>query len=104
MFVIFQPTGECSAKKKFTNYFLFDMDDIISQVAIVILGSSAIILIARKNKWGFIAGLLSQPFWYLTAYINKQWGVFLVSIIYTISWILGIYEWFFKAKKKKGEQ
>lgn len=76
------------------------MLDNISQAAIFILGTAAIILVARKNKWGFIAGFLSQPFWYITAFINKQWGVFFVSFIYSASWGYGIYEWFFKDKNK----
>jgi hypothetical protein len=75
------------------------MFDQISQAAIFILGTSAIILIAKKNKWGFVAGFLSQPFWYITAYTNEQWGIFFVSFVYTISWSFGIYEWFFKYKK-----
>ena len=77
------------------------MYEIISQAAIFILGTGAIILIAKKNKWGFVAGLLSQPFWFITSYTNEQWGVFLVSIIFTGSWCLGIYEWFFKGKNKR---
>ncbi len=80
------------------------MFDNVSQVAIFILGTLAIILIAKKNKWGFVAGFLSQPFWYITAYINEQWGIFFISFIYTASWSYGIYEWFFKDKNKKIEE
>ena len=72
------------------------MLDQISQVAIAILGIGAIFLIARKNKWGFVIGLLSQPFWLITSYLNKQWGVFLLSVIYIGMWTYGIYEWFYK--------
>ncbi len=77
------------------------MWDNISQIAITILGATAIVLVAKKNKWGFVAGLASQPFWLITSVINEQWGVFTVSIIFTGSWVLGIYEWFFKKKKIK---
>lgn len=73
--------------------------DNISQIAVFILGAPAIILVAKKNKWGFVIGLLSQPFWFITSFLNKQWGVFFVSFIYTLSWCLGIYEWFFKKSK-----
>jgi nicotinamide riboside transporter PnuC len=76
------------------------MWDLISQIGIAFLGITSIILIARKNKWGFVFGLLAQPFWYITSYINKQWGIFLLSFVYTISWCYGIYEWFFKEKRK----
>lgn len=76
------------------------MLDTIAQIGIIIFGVSATLLVAKKNKWGFVLGLLSQPFWFLTSFINKQWGSFLLSFIYTGTWILGIYEWFFKDEKK----
>lgn len=75
--------------------------DIIAQVGVAIFGISAIVLVAKKNKWGFVLGLFSQPFWLLTSFINKQWGVFFVCIIYTFTWVFGIYQWFFKNKKSK---
>ncbi len=77
------------------------MWDTIAQIGIAVFGIAAIILVAKKNKWGFVFGLLSQPFWYVTAFINKQWGVFFLSIIYTGSWVFGVYEWFYKNKKTK---
>jgi nicotinamide riboside transporter PnuC len=75
------------------------MLDAIAQIGITIFGVLAIILVAKKNKWGFVLGLISQPFWVATSIINKQWGVLLLSIVYVGSWSYGIYEWFFKNKK-----
>ena len=75
------------------------MFDTISQVAIFVFGVAAIILVARRNKWGFVFGALAQPFWFYTAYVNQQWGVFLVSFVYAASWIYGIWQWFFKDAK-----
>lgn len=72
------------------------MWDSVSQVGIALLGATSIVLVAKKNKWGFVLGLLAQPFWFITSYLNGQWGVFLVSFIYSASWIYGIYEWFLK--------
>lgn len=77
------------------------MIDNISQIAIFILGSLAIILVAKKNKWWFVVGFLSQPFWYITAYLNWQRWIFFISMVYTASWSLWIYEWFFKTEKIK---
>ena len=77
------------------------MADIIAQIGITIFGLLGIILVAKKIKWGFVFGFLSQPFWFLTAYLNEQWGVFILSLAYTFSWCLGIYEWFFKKEKEK---
>jgi nicotinamide riboside transporter PnuC len=72
------------------------MLDTISQIGITLFGFTAIVLVARKNKWGFVLGLASQPFWFITAYMNQQWGIFLLSIAYACTWSYGIYEWFFK--------
>ena len=74
--------------------------DTIAQIGITIFGVSAIILVARKNKWGFVLGLISQPFWIMTSYLNKQWGVLLLSAFYVFSWSYGIYEWFYKKESK----
>lgn len=74
------------------------MQNLIAQGGIFIFGVIAIILVARKNKWGFVFGLLSQPFWYITATQNHQWGIVLVSIVYTGGWAYGIYQWFYKNK------
>ncbi len=73
--------------------------DLIAQIGIFILGISAIILVSLKNKWGFVVGLTSQPFFFITAYLNNQWGLFIASIAYTFSWIFGIYNWFYANKK-----
>ncbi len=77
------------------------MFEILTQGAIFILGGTSIILIAKKNKWGFVIGLCSQPFWIITSYNNEQWGIFLLSLVYTATWIFGIYEWFFSKNSKK---
>jgi hypothetical protein len=68
--------------------------DTISQYAIPILTLSGMFLIARKVKWGFVLALLSQPFWFFTAYAHDQWGVFFNTVIYTGVLIYGAYNWF----------
>ncbi|MFH1248642.1 MAG: nicotinamide mononucleotide transporter [archaeon] len=70
--------------------------EIISQLGIVFFGIIAMILVARKNKWGFIFGLLSQPFFIISAIISHQIGLLILSIAYTFTWAYGIYTWFFK--------
>lgn len=68
----------------------------VSQIGISTFGIIALILVIKKNKWGFVCGLISQPFWLYTAYHNNQTGVFIVSVAYGFTWMYGIYEWFFK--------
>ena len=74
--------------------------DQLSQGMIFLFGVAAIILVAKKNKRGFVLGLITQPFRFITSYINGQRGVFFLSIVYAISRCYGIYEWFWKKEKK----
>jgi len=76
------------------------MLDSISQIGIFFLGITSVVLVARKNKWGFVAGLLAQPFWFYTSYVNEQWGIFLASFAYAASWTYGVYEWFCKKQER----
>lgn len=73
----------------------------IAQVFIFIFGVSAIYLVGRTDelrKWGFVAGIISQPFWYYTAFTNEQWGIFIMSIFYSYSWINGFRNNFLRKK------
>jgi len=76
------------------------MLDTVSQIIIFIFGIASIILVARKNKWGFVAALVAQPFWIYTSYVNEQWGIFFVSFVYAASWAYGAYQWFSEDKRK----
>jgi len=77
------------------------MLNIFLQTGLFVFGASAIFLLARKNKWGFVAGLISQPFWFATAIINNQWGLFFLNFVYLGSFAYGFYEWFLKDSKTK---
>lgn len=73
----------------------------ISQILIGILGVTAILLVGRKDKWqrwGYIVGLIGQPFWFYSAYANEQWGIFVLSLFYTYSWGQGVYNYWIKNK------
>jgi len=78
--------------------------DTIAQIGIAVLGISAVLLVAKKNKWGFVLGVAAQPFWLTTSFLNKQWGVFLLSMIYVVTWSFGVYEWFSKDKKNDNKK
>ena len=65
----------------------------IDQIGIGIFGATGIILVTLKSPkyrlWGCIFGLMAQPFWFYTSYVNNQWAVFILSFIYSFSWING---------------
>jgi len=70
-----------------------------SQIVIFIFGSLSIWFVSRKEKWkrwGYIFGMIAQPFWFYVSIENKQWGIVAVSFIYTYSWGMGIYNYWIK--------
>jgi len=74
----------------------------ISQIAVFIFGASAIWFVGRKEswrRWGFILGLLGQPFWIYSFISNKQYGMLLMTAVYTYSWATGIYNHWIKKSK-----
>ena len=78
--------------------------DIISQIAIFIFGVSAIFMSQSPNhttqKWACIAGLIGQPFWYYTSFVNAQWGIFAMSFFYTFAWARGFRTYWMKSNIK----
>jgi len=66
----------------------------MEQLGIAMFGITAVWLSQDKSeryrKWAPLFGLLSQPFWFYTAWINQQWGVFLLSVVYTVCWLRGV--------------
>lgn len=77
------------------------MLDAIAQGGITVFGLLAITLVARKNKWGFVFGCLAQPFWFFTAYVNEQWGIFFISVAYAGIWMYGVWKWFFRSAPQR---
>ena len=67
--------------------------DSLIQVAIAITGVLAIWLTNDSNierrKYASIFRLLGQPFWVYTTYVTAQWGIFILSIVYTFAWLRG---------------
>jgi hypothetical protein len=71
----------------------------LCQVGIMLLGCPAVVLIGYREKWarwGFLLGLSSQPFWIYESITHKQWGILIVTILYTWAWGLGVYKLWIK--------
>ena len=76
----------------------------IDQFFIMIFGCSAIWLVSRKEdyrKWGYLIGLISQPFWFYSSYKAEQYGIFFLSLFYTYSWTQGVYNFIYIPHKEK---
>ena len=74
--------------------------ELIAQICIGVFGVSAIFMVnrpeAKLRKWAPIVAMFAQPAWYYTTYINEQWGIFILSFLYTYSWGMGIYQQWIK--------
>jgi len=61
-----------------------------SQSAIFI-GPMGAMLLGSGSRWGFVVGLMTQPFWFYTSFRHRQWGIFIASIFYAFGWAMGVY-------------
>lgn len=70
----------------------------MEQLAIALTGGLAIWLVndrrAAWRRWASVVGLAGQPFWFHTAFVAEQWGVLLLTCVYTAAWLRGLrHEW-----------
>lgn len=70
------------------------------QLMILLTGAIAILLSqadsAAARQWACIAGLTGQPLWLLDTYRAKQWGMFLLSVVYAGAWAMGVWTYWIK--------
>lgn len=63
------------------------------QVAIALFGVTAIWMVngtPKQKLWAPVVGLAGQPFWLYATVSSEQWGMVVVSGLYTIAWARGI--------------
>ena len=65
----------------------------VAQIGIAIFGVTAIWLSQqschKRRRWACIFGLASQPFWFYSAWVAEQYGIFALSFLYAWSWGVG---------------
>ena len=78
----------------------------LSEVGIMVFGLLAIFLVNlptnnKYQRYGCISGLCSQPFWFYTTHQAEQYGIVVLSFVYTALWAKGFYHaWL----SKRGQQ
>lgn len=73
------------------------MMEIISQIVISVCGVISCYLTATKRpNWACIWGLCAEPAWISTAVHHKQWGIFILALVYAYMWSYGIYNYWIK--------
>lgn len=67
----------------------------LSQASIAVFGVTAVALSQSLSpaarKWASVFGLVGQPFWFYSAAVSQQWGIFVLCILYSIVWAKGFY-------------
>lgn len=76
----------------------------LSEILIPVFGLISMLFINLNNKYskyGILAGLLGQPFWIISSFYSQSWGVFINTIIYTVFFMIGMYNFWFNKNKRK---
>lgn len=71
----------------------------ISQTFLFVLSGFAIWLISSKGpwkRWGYLVGLMGQPFWIYAAIQSEQWGILLLTFWYCYAWSRGVWNYIIK--------
>ena len=66
----------------------------LDQIAILITGPPAMVMIGLKHPWrklGFLVGLCGQPAWLYSCWVNEQWGIFIFSVFMIYAWAFGLW-------------
>ena len=70
------------------------------QVIILLTGAIPIWITQQSNesikKYACLVGLSGQPFWFYETFSNQQYGIFVLTILYTAIWIIGFYNYWIK--------
>lgn len=51
------------------------------------------------HKWAPIFGILSQPFWLYSTWTAGLYGIFLLSVLYTLIWAYGCWKYWIKKEE-----
>lgn len=74
----------------------------MDQVIIVITGMLSIWLTQQHReswkRYACIIGIIGQPFFLYATYTASQWGMLILTMFYTYSWGLGIYNNWFRSQ------
>jgi hypothetical protein len=66
----------------------------LEQILILLFSGIAISLFASKKRKtrqaGFIIAICGQPLWWHTTWVHEQWGIFILSLWYTLNHLRGI--------------
>jgi|KBSMisStaDraftv2_1062788.scaffolds.fasta_scaffold239620_2 hypothetical protein len=75
---------------------------LIEQVALAVFGVVSIWLsqspLERWRRWAPIWGLCGEPFWFIASVREQQWGVFALTVVFTICWLRGLHTYWWRRR------
>lgn len=67
----------------------------IDQIGIALTGVTAIFLSQSKHeylrRYACLFGIAGQPFWIYAAWSAEQWGILVLTALYTLAWAKGVW-------------
>jgi hypothetical protein len=80
---------------------------VIDQIGIALTGVTAILLSQSKHerlrRYACLFGIAGQPFWIWSAIKAAQWGVLVLTALYTIAWAKGVWTYWLRPQQLNGE-
>jgi hypothetical protein len=62
----------------------------VTQTVVLVFGGIGFFLIAWKKRIGWWLVLATEPFWLCSTWLLNQWGMFALTIVYTVSCLFAI--------------
>ena len=57
----------------------------------------------HRRRFACLFGVAGQPFWLYESFRSEQWGIFVLSIIYTFAWLRGVRHFWWNNRIAKSE-
>lgn len=75
---------------------------VIEQLGIAIFGLVAVFCSQDPNprvrRFACIAGTCGQPFWWYATLHAAQWGMFVLTLAYTVMWLRGVWNFWIRRR------
>jgi hypothetical protein len=75
--------------------------DLFIQGGLLLFTVIAQIMVNYRIKWAPVVALFGHGFWYYTAITNKQWGIVLNTLIFSLLYLHMAYLWIIKPSRTR---
>ncbi len=68
------------------------IDDFVQAMILMLSAITAYLLASGKGsvrRWGYVVGIVGEPFWLYASWVTGQWGVVILALWWTVQYIRG---------------